>query len=309
MQKVNRIRNVANAHYLLVNKTFSMSWTLKFVEKFQLDWNLYKGDMPTQTIKDKFNLWVLKIVLHWIKFESAPQCASIRFRFRRLNSKWQNFRALARTEVQNLYKQFNRTSVSQNFPLTFQFNRLLDESQKMLKANGYISRLFSPVKWLAKSKSEVLSRQLLGQEVSTTEIQYFARVYTAILDLAGPNFTWEFFPLFCYQVKPENQFQFPKKKTGNWWMHRISIWRCLISIRMTRCLWRYAHRWKSNAKAVKCLKRMWSFHLSFVWLRSWRLKRERLKTKRNDKGAKKSLWTSPALTVFEYFPVIQFLSV
>lgn len=212
MQKVNRIRNVANAHYLLFNKTFSMSWTLKFVEKFQLDWNLYKGDMPTQTIKDKFNLWVLKIVLHWIKFETAPQCASIRFRFRRLNSKWQNFRALARTEVQNLYKQFNRTSVSQNFPLTFQFNRLLDESQKMLKANGYISRLFSPVKWLAKSKSEVLSRQLLGQEVSTTEIQYFARVYTAILDLAGPNFTWEFFPLFCYQVKPENQFQFPKKK-------------------------------------------------------------------------------------------------
>lgn len=55
MQKMNKIRNAANAFYLLNyigNKT-----SFEYIERFKLDWNLFMGDLSDDA-KEKFFLYV-----------------------------------------------------------------------------------------------------------------------------------------------------------------------------------------------------------------------------------------------------------
>lgn len=56
MNKLNRVRNAANAHYLLVKEANSTSSEIEYIEKFKLDWDLYKGDTPSEDFKEKLHL-------------------------------------------------------------------------------------------------------------------------------------------------------------------------------------------------------------------------------------------------------------
>lgn len=54
MKQANNIRNSANAYYVLT--TISDDNIFENSEKFKLNWNLYKGDIPSDTTKGKFQL-------------------------------------------------------------------------------------------------------------------------------------------------------------------------------------------------------------------------------------------------------------
>lgn len=56
MLKMNKIRNAANAQYLLYNESISNKSRLVYEEKFPLDWEFYKGEVPSQTEKEIFYL-------------------------------------------------------------------------------------------------------------------------------------------------------------------------------------------------------------------------------------------------------------
>lgn len=54
MRNLNRIRNSANAQHLL--STISDNLDFEYVERFKLDWDLYKGEMPSEITQGKFKL-------------------------------------------------------------------------------------------------------------------------------------------------------------------------------------------------------------------------------------------------------------
>lgn len=58
MEKMNKVRNFANAHHLLYKQINSSSLEFEYVERFTLDWDLYKTGMPSDDAIEKFNLWV-----------------------------------------------------------------------------------------------------------------------------------------------------------------------------------------------------------------------------------------------------------
>lgn len=59
MAHLNRIRNAANAFALAYTESNSTTSTFEYHERFQLDWNLFKGKTPSVEAKAKFHLFVL----------------------------------------------------------------------------------------------------------------------------------------------------------------------------------------------------------------------------------------------------------
>lgn len=54
MQEMDKIRNAANAYYLI--KVIGNDEEFNYVERFPLDWDLYAGEMPSDEAKGKFHL-------------------------------------------------------------------------------------------------------------------------------------------------------------------------------------------------------------------------------------------------------------
>lgn len=54
--QMNKIRNSANAYYLLQNEINSTSEALDYHEKFQLNWDLYKDDVSSEDAKQTLHL-------------------------------------------------------------------------------------------------------------------------------------------------------------------------------------------------------------------------------------------------------------
>lgn len=54
MRKLNEIRNRANALHLLA--TISNDSNFEYVERFKLDWDLYKGEIPSENAQEKMQL-------------------------------------------------------------------------------------------------------------------------------------------------------------------------------------------------------------------------------------------------------------
>lgn len=53
-QQMLKVRNTANAYYLL--NTATDDGEFEYVERFKLNWDLYKGKMPSDVAKGKFLL-------------------------------------------------------------------------------------------------------------------------------------------------------------------------------------------------------------------------------------------------------------
>lgn len=62
MGRMDKIRNAANAQYLLYKELNSTLSDFKYEEKFKLDWNLYKNETLSDVDKEKFKLWVVAIL-------------------------------------------------------------------------------------------------------------------------------------------------------------------------------------------------------------------------------------------------------
>lgn len=57
MQQMNRIRNAANAHYLLYKARNTMISKIDQIEsRFKLDWDLYENGQPNKNFKDMFHV-------------------------------------------------------------------------------------------------------------------------------------------------------------------------------------------------------------------------------------------------------------
>lgn len=56
MLELNKIRNAANAYYLLQTEASSDSLEIDYQEKFKLNWDLYKGAPLSEKDKGKFHL-------------------------------------------------------------------------------------------------------------------------------------------------------------------------------------------------------------------------------------------------------------
>lgn len=58
MLEMNKVRNAANAYYLLQSEPHSTVLPLEYQsERFKMNWNLYKGDSLSDDVKDdKFRL-------------------------------------------------------------------------------------------------------------------------------------------------------------------------------------------------------------------------------------------------------------
>lgn len=59
MQKMNQIRNIANAFALVYRESNSSDSSFEYHERFRLNWNLYKGETPpSEEAKENFHLYV-----------------------------------------------------------------------------------------------------------------------------------------------------------------------------------------------------------------------------------------------------------
>lgn len=59
MHRMNAVRNAANAYYVIRNKLFgSFDKHESNLDSgtFEMDWDLYKGDAPSDDTKEKFHL-------------------------------------------------------------------------------------------------------------------------------------------------------------------------------------------------------------------------------------------------------------
>lgn len=56
VEKVNEIQNVANAFYLLHKESKGNSSNLEYVERFEMQWDLYKGDKLSDEAKESIQL-------------------------------------------------------------------------------------------------------------------------------------------------------------------------------------------------------------------------------------------------------------
>lgn len=61
MQQVNRMRNLANTYYLV--KTIDDDEAFEYVERFELNWDLYKGGVLSDAAKANVHLFVTFIVI------------------------------------------------------------------------------------------------------------------------------------------------------------------------------------------------------------------------------------------------------
>lgn len=56
MLQMNKVRNAANAYYLLQSLSHSTAAEFHYHEKFQLNFDLYKGDVTTEASKNAIKL-------------------------------------------------------------------------------------------------------------------------------------------------------------------------------------------------------------------------------------------------------------
>lgn len=56
MLKMDKIRNAANSYYLLNTMTDDEGEEFEYVERFQLNWDLYKGEKLSDEAKGEFHL-------------------------------------------------------------------------------------------------------------------------------------------------------------------------------------------------------------------------------------------------------------
>lgn len=58
LEKMNKIRNFANAYYLRYKESNGNSSKLEYVERFKMQWDLYKGDNLSDEVKESIQLYV-----------------------------------------------------------------------------------------------------------------------------------------------------------------------------------------------------------------------------------------------------------